>query len=250
MKVSNPVYSQGGSSVMNKENRGSVNPTRRKLFKAVLGGGALFAGAAALPERWIKPMVQAVVVPAHAQLSDTIAPAAGAIYSVTVGAAQQQGTLQRFAQRMGELVPAAEAELTVPTRNVYVCVTPNTDGSKADVKIYVWYSAPDIAPCDPTKTTSMLLGTANVDVPSTGNLLDINPVCSTPVAPVQGNAGDLLDRLGIIKSAHATGATVDISSVTGGAQGVVHWPTLGAPIPFTIDPGECMAPQCCVLPPP
>ena len=40
---------------------------RRRLLQAALGAGAL--GALALPERWIRPVVDSIVVPAHAQSS-------------------------------------------------------------------------------------------------------------------------------------------------------------------------------------
>jgi len=43
---------------------------RRKLVKSIVaGGGAVSAGLAG--EKWIKPVVNAVIVPAHAQLSPT-----------------------------------------------------------------------------------------------------------------------------------------------------------------------------------
>jgi hypothetical protein len=41
---------------------------RRVLRKIMLSGGAI-AGAGFLPDRWMKPVVNSVVVPAHAQTS-------------------------------------------------------------------------------------------------------------------------------------------------------------------------------------
>jgi hypothetical protein len=40
---------------------------RRTIFTSLLGGGAL--AALVLPERWTKPVVRSVIVPAHAQAS-------------------------------------------------------------------------------------------------------------------------------------------------------------------------------------
>ena len=50
---------------------------RRRVLQAVLGAGA--PGALALPERWIRPVVDTIVVPAHAQSSPvpTIMPTGG-----------------------------------------------------------------------------------------------------------------------------------------------------------------------------
>jgi len=45
-----------------------VQGSRRRALKALVAGGAL-GSASLLPERWLKPVVESVVVPAHAQLS-------------------------------------------------------------------------------------------------------------------------------------------------------------------------------------
>ena len=50
---------------------------RRRVLQAVLGAGA--PGALALPERWTRPVVDTIVVPAHAQSSPiaTVEPTGG-----------------------------------------------------------------------------------------------------------------------------------------------------------------------------
>jgi len=40
---------------------------RRRILAAALGGGTL--GALGLPERWVRPVVKSVVLPAHAAAS-------------------------------------------------------------------------------------------------------------------------------------------------------------------------------------
>jgi len=45
-----------------------VQGSRRRALKALVASGAL-GSASLLPERWLKPVVDSVVVPAHAQLS-------------------------------------------------------------------------------------------------------------------------------------------------------------------------------------
>ena len=42
---------------------------RRRLLKGLAAGSAVIAGQEVLPEKWSKPLVDAVVLPAHAQLT-------------------------------------------------------------------------------------------------------------------------------------------------------------------------------------
>ena len=42
---------------------------REALQKIAIGGGVVVAGAHLLPQKWLKPVVDWVVVPAHAQTS-------------------------------------------------------------------------------------------------------------------------------------------------------------------------------------
>jgi len=40
---------------------------RRSLLKGLVAGSALITGSKALPERWAKPLTNAVILPSHAQ---------------------------------------------------------------------------------------------------------------------------------------------------------------------------------------
>jgi len=40
---------------------------RRAALKKILVGGGIAAGSAMLPERWTRPVVDAIIAPAHAQ---------------------------------------------------------------------------------------------------------------------------------------------------------------------------------------
>jgi len=42
---------------------------RRKIVKRILAGGSTVLGTYALPDKWTKPLVQSVVLPAHAGMS-------------------------------------------------------------------------------------------------------------------------------------------------------------------------------------
>ncbi len=48
-----------------------LSQTRRSALKKMLVGTGVVAGAAALPDKWAKPIVDKVLVPAHAQTSTT-----------------------------------------------------------------------------------------------------------------------------------------------------------------------------------
>ena len=41
--------------------------TRRDALRKILAGTGVVAGAKALPEKWTKPVVNSIIVPAHAQ---------------------------------------------------------------------------------------------------------------------------------------------------------------------------------------
>lgn len=41
--------------------------SKRKTLKAILGGTGAVAGASALPDKWGKPIISSVILPAHAQ---------------------------------------------------------------------------------------------------------------------------------------------------------------------------------------
>lgn len=51
---------------LDKQN--DVSAGRRRLIKILLGGGAI-GSAALLPERWVRPAIDAVILPAHAATS-------------------------------------------------------------------------------------------------------------------------------------------------------------------------------------
>jgi hypothetical protein len=53
---------------MNDRNR-SINASRRVLFKSVVVSGGMITLSRKLPEGWITPVVESVVLPAHAAIS-------------------------------------------------------------------------------------------------------------------------------------------------------------------------------------
>lgn len=203
--------------------------SRRSLFKSLAAGGGALITAKSLPGAWVKPVVDAVLLPAHAATSSMYLPSAGAAAIVLT----RNETGRRFAGLLDELVPTAEA--IINDTIIYVCVEPSVDGAKADVTVYE-----GILPCSPTSAPSVARHTiTGVDVPSTGNvLINQGDLCAL------GGIEDLLERLGIVKSAFADGViTVDITSVENGAKGKVH---VGSDkYVFDVQPGPCSPPTCC-----
>ncbi|MGA8259330.1 MAG: twin-arginine translocation signal domain-containing protein [Arenicellales bacterium] len=206
--------------------------SRRNLLKSLAAGGGALVTAKSLPGSWVAPVVDSVVLPAHAATSAHL-PSAGAAALVTT----QNETGNRFARLMNEFYPAADA---VPQQLfiVYVCVHPSPDGKQADIEVYVGENV-----CSDTSAAIVIrFAATSVPVPSTANLVTKEgDICSAGI-------GDLMERLGIVKTAHADGVntvTVDIDSVEDGAEGAVHLVELMLTYSFDIPPGDCAPPACC-----
>ncbi len=70
---------------MKKDSAGKSQPvdgSRRKALKTMAGAGA-FAGLLAVSGKWSKPVVDSIILPAHAQATDAAAPGANATTSTT-----------------------------------------------------------------------------------------------------------------------------------------------------------------------
>jgi len=113
--------------------------TRRKLLKslAAAGGGAFIAGKS-LSETWSRPVVDSVLLPAHAQTSQMPAIA---IYtaSASVGVFvmdTHQGEESRFSSIADSLVPAAYAGGESPSNDgFYICAIVDDQAGTAQVAI-------------------------------------------------------------------------------------------------------------------
>jgi len=104
----------------------TLSKGRRGALKLILAGGA--AGTvAALPKAWTRPVVEAVVLPAHAQLS-------------TLTASYQHSgnaSLLTTGSLLDLVVPAAVAGPPVPPINYTICIT--VAAGVAHVDIYSNY---------------------------------------------------------------------------------------------------------------
>jgi hypothetical protein len=105
-----------------------MSRSRRRLFKAVLASGAAIATTKALPERWTRPVVASVLLPAHAQattplVNGTFSGTATATVTVVGGAV------------LALLVPTAAAN-SVTEVSVDVCLNITNSVVDAQLRIY------------------------------------------------------------------------------------------------------------------
>ena len=174
----------------------SKKQNRRKLLKSVAaGGGAIIAGKT-LPENWVRPAVESVVLPAHAQTSLRR-------YSGTQMASLESDSL--LARATDSLVPRAHA--TDPDYDVSWCITQLSD-TTAEVSFLVTEMA-----CADSLVTGAWLCTATGPV-TVGVQADLSCVdaCETG-----GNAGEWFKKLGLVKDALASAdATVLLNGVYSG----------------------------------
>ena len=66
------------------------NDSRRKLLKSIAAGSGAVVAGKALPESWSKPIVDSVVLPAHAETTDDTDPGGPAV-SPAPGSALARG---------------------------------------------------------------------------------------------------------------------------------------------------------------
>jgi|GEM_PF-5398495 len=104
-------------------------PGRRRLLKALAGAGGVFATGALLPERWTRPMVESIIVPAHAQATVALARSYASSDFSSGGPGAPPGPASRgLGERLlNTIIPAASAGQEPEDRNVFsVCLRPST----------------------------------------------------------------------------------------------------------------------------
>lgn len=94
------------------------NPARRRLLKALTAGGAGAVAVKTLPEQWTKPVVDAVMLPAHAQATAGRFQGGGSA-TLTTPPGPAPGASQRL---LDFLVPAAHAGSKIVSMDVLVCI--------------------------------------------------------------------------------------------------------------------------------
>ncbi|MFW2439298.1 MAG: hypothetical protein ACN4GR_07990 [Arenicellales bacterium] len=205
---------------------GNSNKTngRRNLLKGIaMGSGAVLAGKT-LPDSWSRPVVDSVMLPAHAQTSFV----GRSFTNVRRGTAIEPES--KFAKALAGLVNDAHAQLMLFERS---CIRENEDGTvQVDGVI------------DFGRIQASLVSASSVPVNGTPY-----PMSETPCLSMMPPAASLVDTLGLIPDAHAGtmigGVQVVVDSINGNAVGR-YILNLDGPVdlPFNLPVGDCIPPGC------
>jgi hypothetical protein len=101
---------------------------RRKLLKSIVAGSGAIVAGKSLPEKWSRPVVDSVMLPAHAQTSNQVYSSPLADIGMN---GQQIGGNSLFARLADGLIPEADAGVILTT--AIACAT--TSGSMLEFEI-------------------------------------------------------------------------------------------------------------------
>lgn len=113
--------------------------SRRKALKKMLVGAGVAAGAAGLPSKWAKPVVDKVLVPAHAQTSGPVPTEFRGQFSMEVGEkdTKQGGVNSNISDRIAAIfVPKVHADESLEITGD-LCVKSLKDGTEFEAKLLV-----------------------------------------------------------------------------------------------------------------
>ena len=80
-----------------------VRASRRRLIKAIAGSGSVIVGTKVVPKEWIKPVVDSVILPAHAQITPP-PPDPGPSLSLTCEGTPPNGSMVPFGGAVSALI--------------------------------------------------------------------------------------------------------------------------------------------------
>ena len=217
--------------------------SRRKLLKSIAAGSGAIVAGKSLPESWSRPVVDSVILPAHAQTSPP-APPAPSTGPFAGGVTQTNGMLETgslLAKVTDSLIPDANAGQGSGcnlTATYYVCVVPSADLNSAKVTAYEDYGLN--AGRDAVSYTWE-------NVPVGGSSTDAATDKNVNGCPEPDLGYNLIEDLGLINEAHASDVIeCSLTSVTGTAQGSININGKGGS--FNVGPGSCMPTLNCKVP--
>jgi hypothetical protein len=88
------------------------NESRRKLLKSIAAGSGAIVAGKSLPESWSKPVLDSVMLPAHAQTSN-LTYSSNNVNVTTASNDRQHGEEAFFAMLANSLLPIASAGLNI-----------------------------------------------------------------------------------------------------------------------------------------
>lgn len=201
--------------------------SRRKLLKSLAAGSGAIVAGKSLPESWSRPVVDSVMLPAHAETSPSSGPFAGGV--TQNGGMLETGSL--LAKVTDSLITDANAGIR-PACNFdatfYVCVEPSADLQSAKVTAYEDYGPNGVRNAVSYTWASVPVGGSSMDA-----TIDKN------VNGCPDLAHNLIEDLGLINEAHAEDVIeCSLISVTGSAQGSININNVAGG-PFNVGPGSC-----------
>ncbi len=197
---------------------------RRKLLKGVAAGGGAIVAGKTLPDNWSRPMVDSVLLPAHAQMS---------LNSFTGNSNQAAvDTGSRVAQIMNNMVNEAQAKGHPLYDATEICIRsdgPGTVRVDAIINDYNYFG-------------SMNASASGVPVGGGFVAMFVTP-CDND------NRSSALETMGLINDAHAgkgmeIQVDVQVASTSGSAVGQFGIASGSFSVPFNLPPGDCTAPDC------
>ena len=205
--------------------------SRRKLLKSLAAGsGALIAGKS-LPDSWARPVVDSVLLPVHAQTSQTSRGPFGATSNNPVAMIDSDSL---FAQTFKVLVGDAQAGPS--SFDFTYCITPVSE-TPANTAVLV-------TPGDPCPYFAQLFTLDNVEVNSGPQNMAYVDQCML----ADGSAADWLDSMGLIKDAMASiPTTIELTEISGMAEGTFSYNVGFAVVDTFSFAGPCtgMDVKCC-----
>jgi hypothetical protein len=171
---------------------------RRKILKSIAAGsGAVIVGKS-LPESWVRPTVESVVLPAHGQTSFY-----NGNYSGTAYASLDRDTM--FAKAMDLFLPTAKAGGIVENDvRIDWCINPELEPGVDDHANFVYILLQDAISDPPCWAELWEAGR----VPADGNphmLRMSGPACSNLVSV------NWMEKLGLVNEAHASEPVVELT---------------------------------------
>jgi hypothetical protein len=154
-----------------RDNSKTGNPSRRRLLKLLAGSGMAAGGAALLPQRWTRPMVEAVMLPAHAALSQLVFYGTGLPALVSQNGPDDDGTqVAGLPGRLAEaVIPSARAQRVQPTSTVCAMLS----GDILDVTL------------QRSQNNARRRGPLNIDgTPGVLSVTDVSPNCEGREIPI------------------------------------------------------------------
>jgi len=199
--------------------------SRRKILKSIAAGSGAVITGKALPESWSRPVVDGVLLPAHAQTSPGRFTSGGTI--TLIGAL---GGERNYAGVMDVLTPPAQA-LVVPLElDADICITSNGDGT-ARVEALLYR----------TEYCEAALFSASAPIGGAAVIMSMDQECFVKLG--------MIERMGLVREAHAgdfygSEVKVQIDSLDGSAVGRFTAGDGQHTLEFNIPAGACGSPSC------